>query len=169
MRVTNFITPVDRSSYVKWQKSIWMGSFSDLGACVLFLSISYFILNKRTGFLIIKENAPPGTYQFQVRVSDGIWPDAVSTVTVHVRELRDDAIYNSGSLRLAGKINSAVTREHAPCCLSLQMSSSLVLVASESNFLTKTYCKRKKGLPTCHVAKARTCVFVSYSVHLFEK
>uniref|UniRef100_A0A669B5L2 Si:ch211-186j3.6 n=1 Tax=Oreochromis niloticus TaxID=8128 RepID=A0A669B5L2_ORENI len=62
---------------------------------------SYFILNKRTGFLIIKENAPPGTYQFLVRVSDGIWPDAVSTVTVHVRELRDDAIYNSGSLRLA--------------------------------------------------------------------
>uniref|UniRef100_A0A3Q2X3E2 Si:ch211-186j3.6 n=1 Tax=Haplochromis burtoni TaxID=8153 RepID=A0A3Q2X3E2_HAPBU len=63
--------------------------------------VPYFILNKRTGFLIIKENAPPGTYQFQVRVSDGIWPDAVSTVTVHVRELRDDAIYNSGSLRLA--------------------------------------------------------------------
>uniref|UniRef100_A0A1A7XDW5 Uncharacterized protein n=2 Tax=Nothobranchiidae TaxID=405002 RepID=A0A1A7XDW5_9TELE len=62
---------------------------------------SYFILNKRTGFLIIKENTPPGTYQFQVRVSDGIWPDAVSTVTVHVKELRDDAIYNSGSLRLA--------------------------------------------------------------------
>ncbi|KAF3686954.1 Neural-cadherin Cadherin-N [Channa argus] len=62
---------------------------------------SYFILNKRTGFLIIKENAPPGTYQFQVRVSDGVWPDAVSTVTVHVRELRDEAIYNSGSLRLA--------------------------------------------------------------------
>ncbi|KAM7406563.1 hypothetical protein PAMP_000934 [Pampus punctatissimus] len=62
---------------------------------------SYFILNKRTGFLIIKENTPPGTYQFQVRVSDGVWPDAVSTVTVHVRELRDEAIYNSGSLRLA--------------------------------------------------------------------
>uniref|UniRef100_A0A3B4A9P1 Uncharacterized protein n=1 Tax=Periophthalmus magnuspinnatus TaxID=409849 RepID=A0A3B4A9P1_9GOBI len=62
---------------------------------------NYFILNKRTGFLIIKENAPPGTYQFQVRVSDGVWPDAVSTVTVHVRELRDEAIHSSGSLRLA--------------------------------------------------------------------
>ncbi|XP_037346182.2 neural-cadherin [Pungitius pungitius] len=62
---------------------------------------SYFILNKRTGFLIIKENTPPDIYQFQVRVSDGVWPDAVSSVTVHVRELRDDAIYNSGSLRLA--------------------------------------------------------------------
>uniref|UniRef100_A0A671U276 Si:ch211-186j3.6 n=1 Tax=Sparus aurata TaxID=8175 RepID=A0A671U276_SPAAU len=64
---------------------------------------SYFILNKRTGFLIIKENAPPGTYEFQVRVSDGVWPDAVSTVIVHVRELRDEAIYNSGSLHIIAK------------------------------------------------------------------
>uniref|UniRef100_A0A3Q3XD46 Uncharacterized protein n=1 Tax=Mola mola TaxID=94237 RepID=A0A3Q3XD46_MOLML len=62
---------------------------------------SYFILNKRTGFLIIKENALPGTYQFQVRVSDGVWPDAVSSVIVNVRELQDEAIYNSGSLLLA--------------------------------------------------------------------
>lgn len=70
---------------------------------------SYFVLNKRTGFLIIKENAPPGTYQFQVRVSDGVWPDVVSSVTVHVRELRDEAIYSSGSLRLAGKTDTENT------------------------------------------------------------
>uniref|UniRef100_A0A9J7ZH45 Si:ch211-186j3.6 n=1 Tax=Cyprinus carpio carpio TaxID=630221 RepID=A0A9J7ZH45_CYPCA len=63
---------------------------------------NYFILNKRTGFLIIKENAPPGSYDFQVRVSDGVWPDAISSVKVNVKELRDDAIYNSASLRLAG-------------------------------------------------------------------
>ncbi|XP_016373242.1 neural-cadherin-like, partial [Sinocyclocheilus rhinocerous] len=62
---------------------------------------NYFILNKRTGFLIIKENAPPGSYDFQVRVSDGVWPDAISSVKVNVKELRDDAIYNSASLRLA--------------------------------------------------------------------
>ncbi|KAM6977861.1 LOW QUALITY PROTEIN: neural-cadherin [Aplochiton taeniatus] len=62
---------------------------------------SYFLLNRRTGFLIVKENAPPGRYLFQVRVADGVWPDAVSTVTVHIRELRDEAVYNSGSLRLA--------------------------------------------------------------------
>ncbi|KAJ7985830.1 hypothetical protein DPEC_G00344550 [Dallia pectoralis] len=62
---------------------------------------NYFLLNKRTGFLIIKENAPPGSYEFQVRVSDGVWPDVVSRVTVHVRELRDEAIYSSGSIRLA--------------------------------------------------------------------
>ncbi|KAJ8343652.1 hypothetical protein SKAU_G00309810 [Synaphobranchus kaupii] len=62
---------------------------------------NYFILNKRTGFLVIKENAPPGNYEFKVHVSDGVWPDVVSSVTVHVQELRDDDIYNSGSLRLA--------------------------------------------------------------------
>ncbi|XP_016887842.1 neural-cadherin [Cynoglossus semilaevis] len=61
---------------------------------------SYFILNKRTGFLIVKENTPPGTYQFQVQVSDGIWPDAVSKTTVYVRELREEAVHNSASLRL---------------------------------------------------------------------
>ncbi|XP_058849785.1 neural-cadherin-like [Acipenser ruthenus] len=61
----------------------------------------YFILNKRTGFLIIKENAPQGSYEFKVRVSDGLWPDAVSSVKVHVKELRDEAIYNSGSIRLS--------------------------------------------------------------------
>lgn len=83
---------------------------------VFILLFSYFILNKRTGFLIIKENAPPGTYQFQVRVSDGVWPDAVCTVTVHVRELRDEAIYNSGSLRLAGKVDPwpIETHKHTP-------------------------------------------------------
>ncbi|KAJ3593949.1 hypothetical protein NHX12_006282 [Muraenolepis orangiensis] len=57
---------------------------------------SYFMLNKRTGLLIIKDNSPPGVYEFQVRVIDGIWPDAVSKVTVHVRELRDEAIHNAG-------------------------------------------------------------------------
>ncbi|XP_077475964.1 neural-cadherin [Stigmatopora argus] len=62
---------------------------------------TYFILNKRTGFVIIKENTPSGDYHFRVRVSDGVWPDAVSAVTVRVRELPDDAIHNSASLRLA--------------------------------------------------------------------
>lgn len=72
--------------------------------------LSYFILNKRTGFLIVKENTPPGTYQFQVQVSDGIWPDAVSKTTVYVRELREEAVHNSASLRLTG----TDTRTHTP-------------------------------------------------------
>ncbi|KAJ3592963.1 hypothetical protein NHX12_005301, partial [Muraenolepis orangiensis] len=60
---------------------------------------SYFMLNKCTGFMMVKDNAPPGIYQFQVRVIDGVWPDAVSKVTVHVRDLQDEAIHNAGSLR----------------------------------------------------------------------
>lgn len=82
-------------------------------SCVfVFFPSSYFVLNKRTGFLIIKENTPPGTYQFQVRVADDVWPDAVSSVSVHVRELRDEAIYNSGSLRLAGMIENTHRHTH---------------------------------------------------------
>lgn len=109
------------------------------GAYVFVISPSYFILNKRTGFLIIKENAPPGTYQFQVRVSDGVWPDAVSTVTVHVRELRDEAIYNSGSLRLAGEIDTTQTdtqREtykHCPKVVGHVMSSPVLNIIRECN------------------------------------
>lgn len=71
----------------------------------VFHTCSYFILNKRTGFLIIKENTPPGSYDFQVRVSDGMWPDVISSVKVNVRDLRDDAIYNSASLRIAGTVD----------------------------------------------------------------
>ncbi|KAG5849366.1 hypothetical protein ANANG_G00109570 [Anguilla anguilla] len=62
---------------------------------------TYFVLNRRTGFLIIKENTPTGSYEFRVRVSDGVWPDVVSGVTVHVKELPDEAIYNSASIRVA--------------------------------------------------------------------
>lgn len=80
--------------------------------CLFFPLSSYFVLNKRTGFLIIKENTPPGTYQFQVRVADDVWPDAISSVSVHVRELRDEAIYNSGSLRLAGMVDTTHTNTH---------------------------------------------------------
>lgn len=106
----------------------WSLNVHFFNCCVLFLFLSYFILNKRTGFLIIKENAPPGIYQFQVRVSDGVWPDAVSSVTVHVRELRDEAIYNSGSLRLAGKIDSTETHTHTPVSVSSQKWSVVSLV-----------------------------------------
>ncbi|XP_023671737.2 neural-cadherin isoform X2 [Paramormyrops kingsleyae] len=63
---------------------------------------NFFILNKRTGFLIIRESTPLGRYEFKVRVSDGVWPDVVSSVAVHVKELKDEAVYKSASLRLAG-------------------------------------------------------------------
>lgn len=38
-------------------------------------------------------------------MSDGIWPDVMSGVRVHVRELEEKAIRSSGSLRLTGRID----------------------------------------------------------------
>ncbi|KAJ8247352.1 hypothetical protein GJAV_G00245390 [Gymnothorax javanicus] len=63
---------------------------------------NYFFLNRRTGFVIMKESTPTGSYDFDVRVSDGVWPEVVSKVTVHVKELQDEAILNSAALRVAG-------------------------------------------------------------------
>ncbi|CAM5089054.1 unnamed protein product [Eretmochelys imbricata] len=60
----------------------------------------YFILNDNSGFLTIKEGTPTGTYHVRVKVTDGIWPDVISTVKVVVKEIKDDAIRNAGSIRI---------------------------------------------------------------------
>ncbi|XP_025072404.1 neural-cadherin-like isoform X1 [Alligator sinensis] len=60
-----------------------------------------FRLNQKTGSLVMVDNAPQGTYDFKVRVSDGVWPDVVSTIQIHVQELENEAIYNSATVRLA--------------------------------------------------------------------
>ncbi|NXD06594.1 CADN protein, partial [Nothocercus nigrocapillus] len=60
----------------------------------------YFILNDNSGLLTIKEGTPPGAYNIRVRVIDGVWPDVVSTVKVTVKEIKGDALYNAGSIRI---------------------------------------------------------------------
>ncbi|XP_044280259.1 neural-cadherin-like [Varanus komodoensis] len=60
----------------------------------------YFILNDNSGLLSIKEGTPPGTYDIRVKVTDGIWPDVVSTVKVVVKELKEDTAHNAGSIRI---------------------------------------------------------------------
>ncbi|KAJ7403125.1 hypothetical protein BTVI_80547 [Pitangus sulphuratus] len=62
----------------------------------------YFILNDNSGLLTIKEGTPPGTYNIRVRVIDGVWPDVISTVKVIVKEIKDDALHNAGSVRIKG-------------------------------------------------------------------
>ncbi|XP_071594073.1 neural-cadherin-like isoform X2 [Heliangelus exortis] len=63
-------------------------------------SSRYFILNDNSGLLTMKEGTPPGTYNIKVRVTDGVWPDVVSTVKVIVKEIKDDALNNAGSIRI---------------------------------------------------------------------
>ncbi|XP_068812246.1 neural-cadherin isoform X1 [Struthio camelus] len=63
--------------------------------------LKYFRLNQRTGSLMMVDNAPQGTYNLKVRVSDGVWPDVISTVQIYVQELENEAIQNSATVRLA--------------------------------------------------------------------
>ena len=47
-----------------------------------------------------------GDYQFNVIVYDRYWKREVqSSVTVKVREIGDEAVFNSGSIRLTGRIH----------------------------------------------------------------
>ncbi|XP_061877314.1 neural-cadherin isoform X1 [Entelurus aequoreus] len=62
---------------------------------------TFFILQQQSGLLLIKDYTPSGTHLLQVRVSDGVWQDVVSSVLVHVRDLPHEALHRSASLRLA--------------------------------------------------------------------
>ena len=61
-------------------------------------------MNKETGELRMRGKIRGGDYHFSVIVYDRYWKREVqSTVTVKVREIGDDAIFNSGSIRLTGQ------------------------------------------------------------------
>ncbi|XP_043981143.1 neural-cadherin-like isoform X3 [Gambusia affinis] len=62
----------------------------------------YFSVNQSSGMLTVRQNTPPGSYWLRVGVSDGVWPDVISGVRVHIRELEEKAILSSASLRLTG-------------------------------------------------------------------
>ncbi|KAM9816185.1 neural-cadherin-like isoform 2-T2 [Syngnathus typhle] len=62
----------------------------------------YFSLNQSSGVLTIRQNTPVGSYWMRIEVSDGVWPDVISGVRVHVRELEEKAVRSSASLRLTG-------------------------------------------------------------------
>lgn len=48
------------------------------------------------------DNTPQGIYNLRVRVSDGVCPDVISTVQIHVRDLENEAIQNSATVRFSG-------------------------------------------------------------------
>ncbi|XP_057692632.1 neural-cadherin-like isoform X2 [Corythoichthys intestinalis] len=62
----------------------------------------YFSVNQSSGMLTFRQNTPVGSYWMRVGVSDGVWPDVISGVRVHVRELEEKAVQSSASLRLDG-------------------------------------------------------------------
>ncbi|KAM6946138.1 neural-cadherin-like [Aplochiton taeniatus] len=62
----------------------------------------YFTLNRSSGELVLRQSPPAGSYWLRVGVSDGVWPDVVSGVRIHVRDLEEPAVQSAGSLRLTG-------------------------------------------------------------------
>lgn len=64
----------------------------------------YFSLNQSSGELTLRQDTPAGSYWLRVGVSDGVWPDVISGVRVHVRDLEAKAILSSASLRLTGNV-----------------------------------------------------------------
>lgn len=62
----------------------------------------YFVLSDNSGSLSIKKGTPQGTYNIRVKVTDGVWPDVISTVKVVVQEIKEEAALNAGSLRIRG-------------------------------------------------------------------
>ncbi|XP_069477477.1 neural-cadherin-like [Ambystoma mexicanum] len=62
----------------------------------------YFILSENSGQLSIKEGTAPGVYNLRFKVTDGFWPDMVSTAKIIVREITAEAARNAGSVRIAG-------------------------------------------------------------------
>lgn len=67
--------------------------------------LRYFRLNQSSGVLTVRQNTPAGSYWLRVGVSDGVWPDVISGVRVHVRDLEEKAILSSASLRLTGNFD----------------------------------------------------------------
>ena len=62
-----------------------------------------FRLDRHSGQLYVNGRIVSDVYNFRVKVYDVIWrSEVISTVTVHVKEIGDDAVLNSGSVRLKG-------------------------------------------------------------------
>jgi len=60
-------------------------------------------LDQDTGILSTNGRLRPGHYNVRVRVYDIVWKrEVVSSVSVVVKEISDDAIANAGTVRLQG-------------------------------------------------------------------
>jgi hypothetical protein len=71
------------------------------------INIIYLLLQSRldrnTGQLFMRGRVTTGTYNFQVKVHDSLWVrEVISSVTVTIQEIGDDAVLSSGSIQLQG-------------------------------------------------------------------
>ena len=98
----------------------------------------YHRLDTQTGQLYTKGRISAGTYDFSVKVYDRVHDKVVvSSVTVQVQEIGDDAVYNSGSLRLTG------TQVFSFCSITSQLHRSDKVKAKKVAQKCEIYCAYK--------------------------
>ncbi|XP_069815734.1 neural-cadherin-like [Dendropsophus ebraccatus] len=61
-----------------------------------------FSVHDSSGMLTLREGAMPGVYKVRVRVTDGVWPDVVSTVKVLLIAITEEEVNNAIAIRLRG-------------------------------------------------------------------
>lgn len=71
---------------------------------VVLSMITFYRLDRSTGQLYINGTLMSGNYRFKVRVYDVVMRrEVISSVAVTVKDITDEAIVNSGSLRIHGR------------------------------------------------------------------
>ena len=71
-------------------------------------------LDSDTGQLRTNGRVVEGEYTFRVKVYDVVWKrEVVSTATVTIREIGDEAVFNSGSVRLQGNFRQKLETKSA--------------------------------------------------------
>lgn len=72
-------------------------------SCGSLLCICLCRLDRHSGQLFVNGHIVADEYNFRVKVYDVTrMSEVISTVTVHVKEISDEAVLNSGSVRLQG-------------------------------------------------------------------
>ncbi|XP_072007544.1 neural-cadherin-like isoform X2 [Engystomops pustulosus] len=61
-----------------------------------------FSVHDSSGLLTLREGATPGVYKVRVRVTDGVWPDVISTVKVTLIAISEEDANNAIAIRLKG-------------------------------------------------------------------
>jgi len=65
--------------------------------------VNDFSLNEENGEISMNGRVPAGVYSVRVNVYDAVWDiNAVSTVKIVIKDIEEEAVLNSGSLRLQG-------------------------------------------------------------------
>ena len=93
-----------------------------------------FQLESDTGDIIIEAGTPAGIYTMDVIVSDGgAFPDVTSTTIVEVRDIPQEAVFSSGSIRFSGTTAEELISPNAEGVSQLDELKTILATAVGAN------------------------------------